>query len=102
MINDVQGLLKAIEKAHRCKATHLASVPVKETFKGQPVWEGVVEEFIITHPKIERCYGWSVPSDKGKDNTLYVTMMGLPPISSPVKAVQAFIAAEFRKGKPNS
>lgn len=101
MTNDIQGLIKAIQKAHDCKAEHLASVPVLETFRGYVVWKGIVEEFSIHHPQTERCYGWIVPSDTEKDKTRYVTILGLPPIDSPLKAVQAFIAAEIRKDTPN-
>lgn len=99
MINDVQELIKAIERAHGCKSVHLGSVSVTEAFKGQTVWDGVVEEFSIAHPKATRCYGWTVPSGEGKDKDRYVVILGIPPATSPIKAVQTFIAADFHKGK---
>ena len=40
-IEELQGV---IHKLHGGKATHVESVPVKETFEGKTVWEGV-EEF---------------------------------------------------------
>lgn len=101
MTNDIQGLIKAIQKAHGCKAIHSASIPIQETFKGRIVWQGIVEEFIIQHNQTERCYGWIVPSNKEDAETRYVTILGLPPIDSPRKAVQAFIAFEIRGNKPN-
>jgi hypothetical protein len=35
----------AIESQHGGTATLVQAVPVKETFEGQPVWEGVVHVF---------------------------------------------------------
>jgi len=100
MANDIEGLIQATKKAYGCKAVHIASIPVTETFQGRVVWKGVVEQFAIYHNKTERCYGWIAPSDDGKNETRYVTILGLPPIDSPLKAVQAFIASEIRKNKP--
>jgi len=97
MTNDIQGLIKAIQTAHGCKAEHLASIPILETFRGRIVWNGIVDEFTIHHAKTKRCYGWIVPSDEDKNKTRYVTILGLPPVDSPLKAVQAFIASEIRK-----
>jgi len=96
MTNDVQGLIRAIEKAHACKAVHLASVPVKETFRGRTVWEGVVEEFTIQHPDAQRCYGWTY-EEAGEIQ--YATVLGKSPIDSARKAVQSYIASEVRGRK---
>ena len=53
---------------HTCKPTLAQSVPVKETFKGSAVWEGVVHVFDIKgHLTANRAYAWSSPiegSDK--------------------------------------
>jgi len=81
---------------HRCKASHEASTPIRETFREQVVWEGVVESFAISgHPKAKRCYAWSY-QDKGE--TQYVTALEIPPVESPITAVRAAIVAEA-KGK---
>jgi hypothetical protein len=38
-------------------------VPVKETFKGSTVWEGIVHVFDLEdHPKATRAYAWSSPA----------------------------------------
>ena len=53
-------LIKAIHDLHGCDSKWLKSVPVKETFQGQTVWEGVVEVFaLIDHPAAKKCYAWS-------------------------------------------
>jgi hypothetical protein len=50
-------LAKAIYDLHGRKATWVKSVPVKEAFEGETVWEGVVQVFdLINHPKATRCY----------------------------------------------
>ena len=65
MINDLR---LSIEFQHGGTATHVQSVPVKETFQGQAVWEGVVEVFDLEgNAKSTRAYAWSSPiegSDK--------------------------------------
>jgi hypothetical protein len=44
-VRNVEELIKAIRRMHGAEATHVESVPVKETFKGETVWEGVVKVF---------------------------------------------------------
>jgi hypothetical protein len=90
--------IKAIEKAildlHGCKSKWIESVPVKETFKGQTVWEGNVEVFeLIDHPTAKKCYAWSYLVDKsGKRRFIAVLHRG--PIDSPKKAVRGAIVAD--------
>jgi len=37
-------------------------VPVKETFGGKTVWEGIVHVFKINdHPQANKAYAWSSP-----------------------------------------
>jgi hypothetical protein len=52
----------AIESQHGGTATLVQAVPVKETFEGQTVWEGIVHVFDLEgHPKVTRAYAWSSP-----------------------------------------
>lgn len=96
MSERIEQLRLAVETMHRCKASHEASTPIRETFREQVVWEGVVESFAISgHPKAKRCYAWSY-QDKGE--TQYVTALEIPPVESPITAVRAAIVAEA-KGK---
>jgi hypothetical protein len=55
-------LKHAIETQHGGTATLAQSVPVRETFKGEPVWEGVVHVFDLEgHPEATRAYAWPSP-----------------------------------------
>ena len=56
----IEELREVIRKLHGAEPTHVASVPVKETFRGQTVWEGVVEVFELHgHPTASKVYVWS-------------------------------------------
>lgn len=75
---------------------HVATVPVKELFKGQTAWEGEVEVFDITgHAKAARCYAWGYPKDSGKGWEI-TTVLELPPVVSPQTAVKVAIAARAK------
>jgi hypothetical protein len=59
---EADQLKEAVERMHGGTATLAQSVPVRETFQGQVVWEGVVHVFDLTgHPTATRAYGWSSP-----------------------------------------
>ena len=42
----LEELRDVIRRLHGADAQHVESVPVKETFQGKTVWEGVVEVFV--------------------------------------------------------
>jgi hypothetical protein len=74
----------------------MQSVPVKETFDGATVWEGVVHVFDLTgHPTATRAYGWSSPIE-GSDKRRFFAVLHMGGITSPLNAVQAAIVAEQR------
>jgi hypothetical protein len=90
----IDQLKRAVEAQHGCTATLVQSVPVKETFDGQPVWEGVVSVFQIHgHPKANKAYAWSSPIE-GSDKRRFFAVLHVPPIASPAEAVRAAIVAE--------
>ena len=92
----IKQLQKAFEDLHGCKATHLETVPVAETFQGKTAWEGEVEVFTLTgHPKASKGYAWSY--DEGKTDRVFA-VLELPPVIYPKTAVQASIVSEA-KGK---
>jgi hypothetical protein len=94
----IEALQDAIRKTHGCESRHVESVPVRETFRGQTVWEGVVEVFdLIEHPTAKRCYAWGHQTGKSDEKSRYVTVLGIPPIGSPLQAVRASIASDFGK-----
>jgi hypothetical protein len=50
-------LRKTVELMHGGKATFVQFVPVRETFGGSTVWEGVVHVFDLDgHPTATRAY----------------------------------------------
>jgi hypothetical protein len=84
----------AVERAAGKSVKRLASVPVLETQRGEVLWKGVVEVFLISSPPPDRAYGWMVD---GESEPQYVAMLGMPPINSPADAVRAWLAAEKKK-----
>ncbi len=55
-------LREAVERMHGGTATLAQSVPVRETFDGKTVWEGVVHVFDLSgHPTATRAYAWYSP-----------------------------------------
>jgi hypothetical protein len=96
---DIEGsqLLNAVEQQHSCHATFAQTVPVRETFHGQPVWEGVVHVFDLGgHPTATRAYAWSSAID-GSDKRRVYAVLGIGAIKTPVDAVRAAIVAEHRQ-----
>ncbi len=98
-MNDVSAdqLKEAVERQHGCTATFVQSVPVREKFIRETVWEGVVHVFEITgHPKATMAYAWSSPIE-GSNKRRFFAALHVPPITSPVEAVWAAIVAEQRE-----
>jgi hypothetical protein len=102
-VNNIQELQDIIRKLHGTFATHVETVPVKETFKGETVWEGKVEVFDLQdHPKASRVYAWSHDTDDPSNPRRHVTVLHLPPATSPLKAVQASIVSDYREQQANA
>jgi hypothetical protein len=99
MTEYLDELRDVIRKLHGAEAVHVLSVPVKETFRGATVWEGIVEVFdLFGHPKAPRVYAWSHDTDDPKQPQKHVTVLHIPPVLSAAMAVRAAIAQEFRDG----
>ena len=91
-------LEKAIRELHGYKATHLETVPITERFQGQTVWDGEVEVFHVSdHPNTETLYAWGYKESDDKPDWKAITVLAIPPITTPRKAVQAYIASQYRK-----
>ena len=89
-------LQKAIHDLHGCDSVWVEAVPVKETFKGKTVWDGMVQVFDLKgHPKATRCYAWS-HATKGRKRR-FVAVLQQGPVDSPKAAVKAAIVQEYRK-----
>jgi hypothetical protein len=85
----IERIQNAVEKLHNCRARHIGSDPIRDTFEGKTVWEGVVETFEVDHPKDNRCYAWEIPGEKLD----WVAVLGIPPVVSPPTAVRASVVA---------
>jgi hypothetical protein len=92
----IHSLRAAVEGMHGGVATLAQSVPVRETFEGQAVWEGVVHVFDLAgHPAAARAYAWSSPIE-GSEKRRFFAVLHTERINSPVEAVRAAIVAEQR------
>ncbi|HSY65622.1 MAG TPA: hypothetical protein VK829_13550 [Terriglobales bacterium] len=93
----LEELRDVIRRLHGAEATHVESVPVKETFNGQTVWEGIVEVFELTgHATAHRVYAWAHETDDPNKPVRHVTVLHLHPIKSAQDAVRAAIMQEAR------
>lgn len=91
-------LKKVFRRLHGCEAEHAATVPVKEVFQGQTVWEGEVEVFNLRgHPKAKRGYAWAHAMGEDDGGKRYVAVLELPPVESAQTAVRAAIVDEIKK-----
>jgi hypothetical protein len=97
---EADQLRDAVQNMHGGTATLAQSVPVRETFEGQVVWEGVVHVFdLVGHPTATRAYAWSSPIE-GSEKRRFFAVLHTARINSPVEAVRAAIVAEH-KTSPN-
>jgi hypothetical protein len=97
MSDDAHQLKEAVETMHGGSAARAQSVPVRETFKGKTVWEGVVHVFnLADHPTATRAYAWSSPIE-GSTKRRYFAVLHQPPVDSPRAALRAAIVAEHKQ-----
>ena len=96
----IEELQDVIKHLHGVESSHVESVPIKETFQGKTVWEGIVEVFDLKgHPKATRAYAWAYETDNPK-KPRHVTVLHMGPVTSPLLAVRAAIVQEFRNLEP--
>ena len=95
----IEELHDVIQHLHGVDSTHVESVPVKETFQGKTVWEGVVEVFDLkNHPKASRAYAWAYETENPK-RPRHVIVLHMGPVTSPLLAVRAAIVEEARNNE---
>ena len=93
---EVDQLKQAVESMHGGAAQLAQSVPVRETFDGKTVWEGVVHVFDLTgHPTATRAYSWSSPIE-GSAKRRFFEVLHQPSVDSPQAAVRAAVVTEQR------
>ena len=93
---ELENLQEAIKNMHGCDSTWVEAVPVKETFKGRTVWDGVVQVFNLIDHESPRCYAWSHAVD-GSDKRRFVAVLHQEPVTSPEAAVRASIIQQARE-----
>ncbi|MDQ3427856.1 MAG: hypothetical protein M3477_08525 [Gemmatimonadota bacterium] len=96
---DFDALKKAVEDLHHCEASYLSTEHVRESFEGNPVWDGGVSIFAVTgHPAANMCYAWSddAPGSPASDGRNLYAVLQLEPIKSARDAVMASIAVRCR------
>jgi hypothetical protein len=92
----IERLQMVIRQLHKCDAEHLHTEPIKETFRGETVWEGNVEVFSVTgHSRAKRAYAWSV--DEGTPQEKFTAVLEIPPVKSALDAVRVSIVAAKKK-----
>ncbi len=93
----MKALKQAIQAQHGGTARLREVVSVRESFHGQPAWEGNVHVFDLEgHPTATRAYAWSSPIE-GSDKRRFYAVLHLGGIRSPLDAVRAAIVAEHRQ-----
>jgi hypothetical protein len=96
-VSYLDELRNVIKELHGVDATYIRSVPVKEIFNNQVVWDGVVEVFdLINHPTAKMIYAWSHDTDDPNNPKRHVTVLHIHPIKSARDAVRAAIVQEFK------
>ena len=85
-----------IFQRHGCKSSWVESLPVHDVFNGQIVWDGFVEVFRLSgHPKAKIAYAWIDQDGKDDTRATIETVLELPPVESPLSAVQTSMIADF-------
>ena len=85
-------LLNAIENRAKCGAVYVQTQPVRIVEDGVVRWKGKVEVYQLKeHPQAKMAFGWGFQNAQKKVE--YVTVMGVPPLDTPVAAVKGFLAS---------
>ncbi len=94
-------LKDVIERLHHAHARYVETVPVKEVFEGETIWEGEVEVFDLDdHPDASRIFAWAYDYEDTEKPTQHVTVLQIPPATTPENAVRAAIVSEFKNDDP--
>jgi predicted transcriptional regulator len=97
-VANIEELKDVIRKLHGVESTHVTSVPVKETFNGETVWDGIVEIFSLHgHPKANTAYAWTHATDDPNMPKRSVVVLHVPPAVSPITAVRVAILQELKE-----
>jgi hypothetical protein len=89
----LSALQDAIRHMYGLRSEWVESVPIRETFKGELVWEGEIQVFAVEHPKASRAYAWSYLVDEKTGRRKFFAVLGMTPINSALDALKASIAS---------
>lgn len=83
----------AVEQLHDCSAVHVYTSAVHVEVENETIWEGDVEVFaIVGHPNAARCYAWVCRFGKDYSDARFMTVLAIPPVTSPEAAVRTSLA----------
>lgn len=84
----------AVDYFHNWGAIDRATVAVHDVFRGETVWQGDVEAFILSgHPKAQKAYGWS--EGQGDKERLFAGLE-IPPVKTALDGVRTSIVADAK------
>ena len=87
-----EELALEFKTVHGCLAEFLYTVPVREVFPGNKIWDGAVWLFKLTgHPKAQFGYAWLRPND-ADDNLEITTVLEIGGVDSAQMAVRVAVS----------
>lgn len=90
MLLRIPRLKLAVERNHRCRATHIGTRLIVEPLPDGSIWRGVVHVFeLAEHPQTDRCYAWA--EQRGLRSVSF-TRLKIPPVKSAQTAVRVVLA----------
>jgi hypothetical protein len=94
----IEKLRDVIFQRHACESSWVESLPVHDVFRDQIIWDGFVEVFNLSgHPKARIVYAWIDQEERPDTRELVETVLGIPPVDSPLSAVWASTTADFMR-----
>jgi hypothetical protein len=94
----IEELKEAIRHLYNTEPIYVETVPVHEVFQGQTVWEGEVEVFDLDgFDQAGRVYAWAYETEDVDTPRRTVTVLHVPPVTSPELAVRASIVRDYRE-----
>lgn len=94
----IEELQEAIRHLYHTEPIYIETVPVHEVFQGQTVWEGEVEVFdLADSDEARRVYAWAYETEDTDTPKRTVTVLHVPPVTSPELAVRASIVKDYRE-----
>ena len=91
-MNDLTALNIAIQFAYHCDAVHNATISIHELFRGQTIWKGDVEVFILSGcPGERKCYAWFDPASANEKPARFFSVLENNYIRSAEMAVKSVI-----------